>query len=315
MNLAIFDSHPEENAGLKLYLETGGHTVLMGLSQENIIKKSISREIAVIISEVEHANGNGLALASALSMQGLKTPIIFLTHTHVDDLLLSLTMGRVGVVLQKPFNKDHLLPLIEIMTSNEEYPILDKLLPGSKHLSDKQILGSEQAGTSAADITDLAKKSGASDKIVSSIKLVYSEMILNAVYHAHGYSEEKRKRQAILLKPHQLVHYSVAISAKEIAVSIIDNSGKLDRPSILTSFNKIIFSEREMKNFIMEKRNPMLLMATDGRGLNMSRRMSSRYLIKIIPGKKTEIVTFFPINENKSEVKDGFNTDICIIEK
>jgi two-component sensor histidine kinase len=142
------------------------------------------------------------------------------------------------------------------------------------------------------------------------LKLVLNEVIINAVYHSHGYKKEKEQRKQINLQKDEYVDLSLAKNHDGFGISIDDYKGKLSKMTILENLNNAIRQSQLILRAFETGEEISEMISESGRGLDLLRKIARDYYFIIKKNNRTEVILLF----SKKDQKERAGTSLKIIE-
>lgn len=256
----------------------------------------------LILSDINMPVMDGFELIKRLNELKLHIPRVMITNMDIDKYLELAIENDIGNILSKPVNPLELVGLChKLITQKGIFGIRNYLL-GVQSLKRVELKNSLQIRPTIDIINADALDAGMALENKMYLTLILSEVIINAVYHAHGYTEEKQRSAAISLKADEKVEVCFGTGKKKYGISVTDFQGKLTKESILKSFKLCADQEKMLENAINTGEDISDMVSTTGRGLQMIRMMANEYYFNIKCGEKTEVIILLDFdNENKED--------------
>jgi hypothetical protein len=123
--------------------------------------------------------------------------------------------------------------------------------------------------------------------------LVWQEILINAVYHAHGYTNEKKERVAIELPHPYEVDVTYGASEAAFGVAVRDSMGTLTPSTIIEALRQTIEQQKMIEKAAQTGEDISHLVLDRGRGLDLIRQLSGEYYFIIDPGVSTEVIIIY----------------------
>ncbi len=257
----------------------------------------------LILSDINMPVMDGFELIKQLNELRLHIPRVMITNMDIDKYLELAIKNDIGNILSKPVDPLELVRLChKLITQKGIFGIRNYLL-GSKSLKKIEIRNSNQIRPTIDIINKDALDAGMAQENKMYLTLILSEVIINALYHAHGYTEEKQRSAAISLKSDEKVEVCFGTGKKKYGISVTDFQGKLTKESILKAFKSYVEQEEMLENAVNTGEDISDLLSTAGRGLQMIRMMSNEYYFNIKCGEKTEVIILLDFNKDDQEDK------------
>ncbi|MBN2039087.1 MAG: response regulator [Spirochaetes bacterium] len=308
-NVLVVDLPPYKDKIVKIYRESG-YRVQDSESAFDAMGKLKTFDFDLIVSEVELPGDNAFELYNYIQTHYPYIPMIMITEKQIDIFFERIFQEGIGNVLCKPIVKEELVNLTQ------------------KLITRKKIFGLQNYMGVTEDIKKIRIKSSAEirdsiDKAISKIeewkfdignktilKLVLNEIIINAVYHSHGYGKQKEERKKIDLKKDEHVDLFFAKNCNGYGIAIDDYRGKLTKAAILENLNKAIKQSEMIIRAYETGEEISEEISETGRGLDMLRKIAKDYYFIIKKNVRTEVIILF--NNQKSAGQKG--TSLKIIE-
>jgi len=309
-NILIADLSEYREDLNKIFSEEGYSTIFCD-SAFDAISKLKAYDIDLVVSEVELPGDNAFQLYEYIHENHPNTPTIMVTDKNIDDLFDQIFSQGIGNVLHKPVNKTELLKLTHKLTSMKNIFGINNYLSPMDELKKIKITRSNQIYKAVELIVDQVEKWGFTIQNKATLNLVLNEMIINAVYHSHGLTQEKLTRTPVELKDGKFVEILFAKNRDYYAISITDFNGKLTKTKILESINKVVNQHHLIEEAIENGQDITDLISETGRGIDLVRRLAGEYYFIIKENFRTEIIMIF---NNSSYEESGDSSSLKIIE-
>ena len=308
--ILIVDSTPYKNE-LKSFFLAEGYKVDISETAFDAIAMLSSEDYSLVVSEVDLPGDNSFEFYYYLKKNIPFMPVIMLTTKNIDNLMEKIFREGIGNVLTKPINKEELASLSQKIISKKNLFGLENYITNIKSLKKIKITSSSQILPAIKAIIDqIASWKFPIDNVLT-LNLILNEMIINAVYHSYGYTEEKLKRIPVKLKEGQMVDITFGFSNTKLGISITDYNGTLSKDKILHNFfatisqKKLILEAFENGDDITDK------ISETGRGLDLVRQIADEYFFVIQKNKRTDVNLLFSKGHKSEENK---NAPLKIIE-
>lgn len=277
------------------------------------IAKIETDDISLVISEVDLPGDNSFELYYYLQKNYPFLPIIMLASKNVEDFFDKVFEEGIGNVLKKPINEEELLSLIRKLACEEDVFSLDKYIPGIKILKKIRITASNQIIPAIKTIIDYINEWKFEISNVTMLNLILNEMLINAVYHSHGLTEEKLKRLPVKLDEGKYVDICFGCNDKKLGISITDYNGKLSKKKILESMFNVLSQRKQLEEAIAKGSDISQIITETGRGIDLVRQIASEYYFIIQKNKRTDIILLFDKDTDLNETSKL--SSLKIIEK
>lgn len=247
----------------------------------------------LVISEVDLPGDNSFEFYYYLDKNLPYMPVIMTTNRDIDNYFDEIFKNGIGNVLYKPIDKQELTGLISKLL--REAPIfgLKNYLPDIIEHKRIRILSSTQINSAISKITSYIQKWGFEIENMMMINLILNEIIINAVYHAHGFTQEKLARKKITLPEDKYVDIFFAHNGREYAICVRDYMGTLSSKRILESINSVIEQRKTIEKAMEEGNFDNFDLAESGRGIELVRKLAKEYYFIIQKNVRTETILKF----------------------
>ncbi len=291
-NVLIVDFSIFKDSLVKIF-RNGGYNVELCESAYDAMKKLKSIDFDLVVSEVELPGDNAFALYNYIMENYPYIPTIMTTDRNIDSFFDVIFQEGIGNVLCKPFRREEILNLAEKLITKMNIFGLNNYIPDLIETKKIRITSSKQIKKAISLIVDEIKNWGFKIENKIMLTLILNEMVINAVYHSHGLSDEKKLRQAVQLGEGEFVDIFFARSRDKYGIAIDDFNGNLSRMIILDSINKAI-----EQNILLDKASETHEDVTDfisetGRGIDLVRKLAGEYYFIIQKNVRTEIIIIF----------------------
>jgi CheY-like chemotaxis protein len=248
---------------------------------------------------------DGFELIKHLNNLELNIPRVMITNMDIDKYLELAIKNDIGNILSKPVNPLELVRLCHKLITQENIFGIKNYMLGLKSLKRVKIINSKQIRPTIDIITSDAFKAGIAQEDKAYLAVILSEVLTNAVYHAHGYSAEKQQSANISLKEDEKVEVCFGTGKKKYGISVTDFQGKLTKESILQAFKSYVDQEEMLEKAMATGEDISEMISTSGRGLQMIRMMANEYYFNIKKGEKTEVIILLDFEKEDKEDKQS----------
>lgn len=276
------------------------------------IAKIEAEDISLIISEVDLPGDNSFEFYYYLQKNYPFLPIIMLTDRNMEDFFDKIFTEGIGNIISKPVNGEELISLAKKLMLQEDLFNLDNYIQKIKVLKKIRITASNQIIPAIRTVTDYINEWNFKISDISMLNLILNEMLINAVYHAHGLTEEKLKRLPVSLEEGKFVDVCFGHSDSKLGISITDYNGKLSKQKILESMFNVLSQRKKLDDAIEKGEDISQIITETGRGIDLVRQIASEFYFIIHKNKRTEIILLFDKN---SDLNGVAKSSLKIIEK
>lgn len=232
----------------------------------------------LVISDINMPGISGPKLLSDIKKRYPSTRVALITAYNVDDYVRVAKDNTISNIIPKtvPFNFSELDSLVAGLLTGDIFG-LSKYLSEDKTILDTTWIKStiEARDSRERIINLLEEKFGTS----GDMKLIFDEVVTNAIYHAPTLSDGTEKYQEfsdVTLEENEYIYVECGFDKEKYAISITDYQGKLTKEMVLYKIDRQITGEG--------------LLDDSGRGIHMSRLFADRMIINIEPNKRTEVI-------------------------
>lgn len=301
-NVLIVDISIFKDSIVKMFSESG-YAVEHCSSAYDAMKMLKAFDFDLVVSEVELPGDNAFDLHGYISKNYPYIPAIMTTDKNIDNFFSRIFSEGIGNVLCKPFKKEEILTLAEKLITKKNIFGLDNYIANILETKKISITNSKQIKKAIPIIINQIQAWGFHVGNRNTLTLILNEMAINAVYHSHGLTDEKKQRIAVQLREGEHVDIFFARSCDTFGIAIDDYNGKLTKSKILDSINSAV-----EQNYLLEHAHEMDVDVSDlisetGRGIDLVRKLAGEYYFIIQPGVRTEIIILFD---------SGFEIDSCL---
>ncbi len=239
-------------------------------------------------------------------------PVLFTTEENIDQYLELILHHGMNMVLSKPMKVRELLTALQksIQKTEDNCFGLENYLPEMTEIRRIEIRRSTQIRTAIGKILKQVEEWGFPLTQKFEMDLVWQELLINALYHSHGYSEQKMQRMPIELPEPYHITVRYGYGGDQFAISIRDYAGTLTPAKIVDSLYLSVQQQTLLERSMKTGEDISNLIKEHGRGLDLVRRMVGEYYFVMQPGKSTEVITVY---ERHYEKDDPF-TSLKILE-
>lgn len=308
--ILIADPSPYRDDLARLY-STSGYKVDLCDSAFDAISKLKAYEYDLIVSEVELPGDNAFDLYEYIRGNYPFIPAIMITDKKIDSFFNMIFTRGIGNVLRKPVPENELLSLSSKLITKENIFGLQYYLENMRDLKRIRITRSSQITDAIEMMIEQIQQWGFTIQSKMAIGLILNEMIINAVYHAHGLTAEKLDRKPVTLKEGKAVDLFFCRNDSSYAVSITDYNGLLTSERIIESINSVIEQEILIEKSVLTGENIMEHISETGRGIDLVRKLSWEYYFIIKKNTRTDVIIIF---NDSAKRTDRERTSLKIIE-
>ncbi len=298
MNTILLVDHTDYKHELQKYL-LPKYSVVIAESAYDAIATLNIHDVDLVISQVELPGDNAFDLYNYLQKHYTFIPAIMITDKNMDTFFDKIFMQGIGNVLKIPVNQNEFTTLVDKIITRKKIFGLDNYVSNIINNNTIRITASKQIQPAVDSILATIESWGFTIQNKSILYLILNEMIINAVYHSHGYTQEKEMRIPIELLDGQYVDVSFCHNSTTYAIAITDYQGTLTREKILQSIHKAIEQEQLILKAAETGEDISDKISETGRGIDLMRKLASEFYFVIQPNKRTEIILLFESDTGK----------------
>lgn len=221
--------------------------------------------------------------------------LILTTEGEIDPFLDLMISHNVAVVLNKPFKGSELVNVAEKLI----HPSRDYWFGVENHMKNItssrriELTRSNQVRPAIAAALKASEEWDFNFELKFEMDLVWQELLTNAIYHSHGYSDYKKQRVAIALPEGYKVTFRYCASETQFGISIRDYQGTLTPAIIINSLKTAVEQQNILEKSIETGEDVSSLILDRGRGLDLVRKMTGEFYFIIDPDHSTEVIIIY----------------------
>ena len=309
-NVLIVDVSSYKDSVATMFREFG-YNVEVSESAFDAMSKLKTFDFDLIVSEVDLPGNNAFELYNYIKSYYPYIPMMMITEKEIDNFFERIFQEGIGNVLCKPLFKEEVANLAGKLIIKKNIFGLKNYMPDIEEIKKIRITSSEKIPEYINKIFKQIENWGLTieNKIV--LKLVLNEVIINALYHSHGYKKQKEERKQIKLKKDEYVDLFLAKNSKGYGISINDYRGKLTKMTILENLNNAIKESQLILKAYETGEEITDVVSETGRGLDLLRKIAKDYYFIIKKNIRTEVILLFTGMEKNKRTS---GTSLKIIE-
>jgi len=309
-NILIADISEYRNT-LKDFFDKNSYNVILCDSAFSAISKLKAYDFDLVVSEVQLPGDNAFELYEYINKNYPFIPMIMITDKNIDLFFHRIFEQGIGNVLQKSIDSDEILSLSQKLITKKNIFGLNNYLDNIIETRRLKIRKSIQINRAVSLIIDQVQDWNLKISSLMTLRLILNEIIINGVYHSHGFTNEKLKRIPVELPDDKFVDIHFCRTDDAFAISIVDSNGILTKMKILESINNVIKQNLLIEESITTGEDISDFIEESGRGLDLVRKLSADYYFIIKKNYRTEIILIFKNSDGPSDVE---KTSLKIIE-
>lgn len=248
----------------------------------------------IIILDIRAAKPHDFRILADLKVLS-KAPILLTTEESVDEYMTALNSKNVTIVLPKPIKGAELARVLaNLLTVDPRVWFgIHNYIPDLRKLRKMKLKRSTQVRTCIKTILNEMHAWGFNFNHETEMDIVWQEILINAVYHAHGYTKEKKERVAIELPDPYEVEVTYGASESAFGIAVRDDMGTLTPAIIIAALRQTIEQQQLIERAAETGEDVSHLVLDRGRGLDLIRQLSGEYYFIIDPGVSTEVIIIY----------------------
>ena len=259
------------------------------------IKDSLNNDrFDLALVDISLIRGADIDLIDFIRVQN-KTPVILTTEENIDQHFDLITEKHITQVLNKPIKSSELINVITKLLNPDSklWFGLENYLMNIVNLKKIELKRSNQLRPTINAVLQYIERWGFEFEMQFEMDLVWQEILTNAIYHSHSYSQQKKDAIAIELPDPYKVVVRFGASKTQFAISVRDFRGTLSPKIVLDSLNSAIEQQNLLKHSIETGEDISDDILNRGRGLDFIRGMTGEYYFIIDARKSTEIIMIY----------------------
>ena len=248
----------------------------------------------IIILDIKAAKPHDFRILSDLKVLS-KAPVLLTTDENVDEYINALNSKNITIVLPKPLKGAELARVLSnlLTVDSRVWFGIHNYLPEMRKLRKVKLKRSTQVRTCIKTLLNEMHAWGFNFSHETEMDLVWQEILINAVYHAHGYTQEKKDRVAIELPDPYEVEVSYGASESAFGIAVRDSMGTLTPEIILEALRQTIEQQQLIVRAAETGEDISQIVLDRGRGIDLIRQLSGEYYFIIDPGNSTEVIIIY----------------------
>lgn len=271
-----------------------------------------SEKFDLVITEIDLPGDNSFELYYYIKNNYQDIPVVMLTNKNIDSFFDKIFIEGIPNILHKPVSQNELKTLVEKLTNKNNIFGLKNYLENISEHKQIKITESSKIQTSIDSVIKYLVEWGFNTNGITILNLILNEIIINAVYHSHGFTDEKLKRLPVILPENKHVLLSFAHNQSHAGISITDFNGKLSKCTILENMFNAVNQKKLLEKALHTGEDISNLLSESGRGIDLVRQLAGEYYFILSPDEKTEVIILFPFNHEFTEYD---YSSLKIIEK
>ncbi len=298
--ILIADLSPYKETLADIFTNNGYNAVFCD-SAFDAISKLKAYDFDLIVSEVELPGDNAFELYDYVEENYPYIPMIMVTDKNIDQFFQRIFEQGIGNVLHKPVSTKEIINLTEKLITNNKIFGLNNYLENIIEMKRIKVRKSLQINRAIDLIIDQIIKWDFKVSSRATLGLILNEMVINAVYHSHGLTQEKLERLPVVLPDEKYVDIQFCCTDDSFAISITDSNGILSKDKILESINNVIKQNMLIEESMTTGADISEFISESGRGIDLARKLSGEFYFIIKKNCRTEIILIFKKSDEPAE--------------
>lgn len=301
-NILVLEKDPIYRDLTSTILSKGGYSFTLCENVEDVEYNLKETSFQLLLLDLRIvADNDFLGLKNLSSASAL--PIVLTTDEDIDNHLGQLMNFHINQVLSKPMKTSETLRVLERLLNPDpdKWFGLQNYMSDIKRLKRIEIKRSTQARSAIEAVFNEMHSWGFRFTHEFEMDLVWQEILINAIYHSHGYSDHKRNRIAIELPDPYKVILRFASNDRQFGVSIRDFCGSLTPARIMESLSDAVEQQNLITKSAETGEDVTDKILDRGRGLDLIRRLTGEYYFIIDPGNSTEVIIIYDSDFEKDD--------------
>ncbi len=279
-NILIVDYSPYRETIARIFSEAG-YTAVACESAFDAMARLKSGDFDLIVSEVELPGDNAFDLYNYIASYYPFIPAIMITEKDIDTFFEHIFREGIGNVLRKPLREKELVGLARKLITRKNIFGLDNYMDTpAEGIRKIRITASDQIRPAIAALMQQLEEWDIKIKTIGA-QFILNELIINSVYHSHGYTREKEDRVPVKLAKNEFVDLFFARNEHAYGISITDYKGNLTKQKILDSIRRAVEESQMILRAFETGEEISDKVSETGRGIDLVRKLTSEYYFVI----------------------------------
>ncbi|MBN1409928.1 MAG: response regulator [Spirochaetales bacterium] len=305
-SILVIDDSQLVRQVISRYLEDAGANVLTAEHGAEALEICKQHKIDILLIDINMPVMDGFELLDQLASISLKIPSIMITHTDIDSHIEQAIAKDVGNILSKPINKGELISLCQKIVTGRNIFGLKNYMDETAEFICRELNDSNSIHPMIEEVVAFGLEKGMLKSNSTFLSIIIDEVLSNAIYHAHGFTEQKLESKPVMLNADDKVDVCYGCGENVLGISVTDYKGKLTKKKILGAFKEVVDQKKLIEKAEQTGFDITARITRSGRGLQMIRLMSNRYYFNIQPDRMTEVIILFDLKDNKP--KTGYSS-------
>ncbi|MCC6546594.1 ATP-binding protein [Candidatus Sumerlaeota bacterium] len=297
-NLTVLALESDPNAWKEFYhaVEKSAELVIYP-TLEGLLSDDPRSSNTIILLDLDDLYGSPTALVAQLVDRRSRQRMGITSGREVESNLMDLRRWGIlhATIKLPPINEEEVALFLDCVRNPANGFGLSRYLTSTMEMYSLPIETFEEKNHSIERVINHFATAGFEIHELFDVRLILEEALNNAFFHAFRNEKGEEKYQlgkCSRLDPGDRIRVEYGNNGNLAGFAVMDNAGQL---SLRTIFDKL---ERQYnKEGVFDER---------GRGLYLSRLMSSRVIFSLEPGKRTQLIALFDETRRQSRPKPFF---------
>jgi DNA-binding response OmpR family regulator len=282
--ILVVDDEPLIRGSLSDLLAEESFTVSTAESGEVALKTLEQSAFDLLISDINMRPMTGIDLLVEAQRRWPEMKVALITGYDVDDYIRLIKRHRITNVITKtsPFDHAEFIKTVKNILEPERVFGLDRHLGSDAQLTRRRLRTHEEKDQLTEAMVTTLHPLIEVPRRAFELRLVFEEVVNNAFFHAYRNPDgtpRHSKEAAEDLAEDESVTVEYGHDANQVGFSVTDGAGTLSVDRFLEKIERQVTQDG--------------LMDEDGRGFFLSRAFSSRLVVNIETGRRTQIIVLF----------------------
>jgi len=294
--ILIVDASSAGRGIFSTYVNRAGGAAITARSAADALEAVNTQKLNLLVTDIDLPDMNGFDLVSGIRAGKNHMPVIIMTTLNIDEYIDLAIDKSIGNILTKEISEEAFVRSCNNVITGKNIFGLANYIRNSSKIVRISINCSSQISLVIRLISAYAVKCGMPADQKPYLAVILDEIISNAVYHAHGYTEQKVNHEVVSLTG-DAVEICYCAERDRLGISVTDFKGTLTKKKILSSFKNVIDQKKlieESGEIDMDVADKISL---TGRGLQMIRLMANDYYFNIKPNIMTQVIALVNISD------------------
>ncbi|MDH5717539.1 MAG: response regulator [Spirochaetia bacterium] len=292
-SILILEQNPVYQNVLKQILSKNGYNCIINEDETSGLSSLENNKFKFVLIDLDIAKHAKKIIDTII--EKYKVPLVLTCDENIEKHYNFILKHEIMQILIKPIKSDELLTIANKLCNFSEKNLfgLTNYLSNIKQIHKIEIISSNQIRGVIAEVMSLITQMNFASTMKMEISLVLQEILTNAVYHSHGFSDKKEAGEPLELPSPYKVIVEYGMSDSKFGISVRDYCGTLIYDKIINPLKKAAKQQALIEDSIKKGIDVSEKISTSGRGLDLIRRLTGEHYFIINPNKSTEIITIY----------------------